>query len=302
MSSSYPTSLDTFTNPTGSDAVTSPDHAQQHSDVNDAVEALEAKVGTGTGTPASGKVLRGTGAGASGWAALDLTADVTGVLPIANGGTGGASAGAARTALGLAIGMDVQAYNALLAAIAALSSNGIIVRTAAGTAAARTITAGSSKVSIGNGDGVSANPTVDVVEANLAVANMSDGAASGTGNIVRATSPTIVTPTLTAPIRTQAQLTDAATISIDAANADEFDVTLGGNRTLGAISNFTAGKTIRILVIQDGTGSRTLAYTDTIKWRGGVAPTLTTTAAKADLITLWKARNGSIYGDFSQNY
>lgn len=47
MASTYPTSLDAFTNPTGLSLLTSPDHAQQHSDINDAVEALEAKVAIG---------------------------------------------------------------------------------------------------------------------------------------------------------------------------------------------------------------------------------------------------------------
>lgn len=45
MAINYPTSLDTLTNPTSSDALNSPDHAGQHSDANDIVEALEAKVG-----------------------------------------------------------------------------------------------------------------------------------------------------------------------------------------------------------------------------------------------------------------
>lgn len=45
MSINFPTSLDTLTNPTASDYLNSPSHAGQHSDVNDAIEALEAKVG-----------------------------------------------------------------------------------------------------------------------------------------------------------------------------------------------------------------------------------------------------------------
>lgn len=45
MSTNFPTSLDTLTNPTGTDPVTNPSHALQHSNANDAIEALEAKVG-----------------------------------------------------------------------------------------------------------------------------------------------------------------------------------------------------------------------------------------------------------------
>jgi hypothetical protein len=47
MASTYPTSLDSFTNPSASSLLTSPSHAQQHADINDAVEALEAKVAIG---------------------------------------------------------------------------------------------------------------------------------------------------------------------------------------------------------------------------------------------------------------
>jgi hypothetical protein len=47
MASTFPTSLDTFTNPTATSLLTSPSHAQQHSDINDAVEALETKVAIG---------------------------------------------------------------------------------------------------------------------------------------------------------------------------------------------------------------------------------------------------------------
>ena len=47
MAINYPTSLDTFTNPTGASLLTSPSHALQHSDINDAVEALQTKVAIG---------------------------------------------------------------------------------------------------------------------------------------------------------------------------------------------------------------------------------------------------------------
>jgi len=47
MASTFPTALDAFTNPTATSLLTSPNHAQQHSDINDAVEALEAKVAIG---------------------------------------------------------------------------------------------------------------------------------------------------------------------------------------------------------------------------------------------------------------
>jgi hypothetical protein len=45
MTTSFPSGLDALTNPTSSDGLNSPDHAGQHADLNDAVEALEAKVG-----------------------------------------------------------------------------------------------------------------------------------------------------------------------------------------------------------------------------------------------------------------
>ena len=79
-------------------------------------------------------------------------------------------------------------------------------------------------------------------------------------------------------------LTDASTIAVDLATGQNFSVTLAGNRTLGNPTNMVAGITGSVFVTQDGTGSRTLAYSSFWKFAGGTAPTLSTTAAAVDRI------------------
>lgn len=61
-----------------------------------------------------------------------------------------------------AIGSTVQAFDADLGALAGLSTSGLLARTGAGTAAARTLTGTSNRITVTNGDGVSGNPTIDI--------------------------------------------------------------------------------------------------------------------------------------------
>jgi len=93
---------------------------------------------TGTVTSTGNLTLGGTLSNVS------LATQVTGTLPVANGGTGGTTQGTARANLGT---------------VADTASNGIAARTSANTLTARTITAGTG-ITVANGDGVSGNPTV----------------------------------------------------------------------------------------------------------------------------------------------
>ena len=78
-------------------------------------------------------------------------------------------------------------------------------------------------------------------------------------------------------------LTDQATVTWDASTQEVCKLTLGGNRTLAAPSNGTTGQFISILLIQDGTGGRTVTWNAVYEFTADTAPTLTATAAKGDV-------------------
>ena len=94
-------------------------------------------------------------------------------------------------------------------------------------------------------------------------------------------------------------LTDQATITWNASTEDVAKVTLAGNRTLGSASNGTTGQFISLLIIQDGTGSRTLTWNAAYEFASDTAPTLTTTAAKGDLFVF--RYNGSKWLEVGRN-
>jgi len=81
----------------------------------------------------------------------------------------------------------------------------------------------------------------------------------------------------------ETSLTDASTITWDAQAMPITKVTLTDNRILAAPTNGAAGQFISLLIIQDATGSRTLTWNAVFEFPSETAPTLTTTAALADL-------------------
>lgn len=80
-------------------------------------------------------------------------------------------------------------------------------------------------------------------------------------------------------------LTDAASIDINMGLGINFVVTLGGNRTLAAPTGNQPGQSGIIVICQDATGSRTLAFNSAWLFAGGTDPTMSTSVSAID--ALW---------------
>ena len=90
-------------------------------------------------------------------------------------------------------------------------------------------------------------------------------------------------------------LTSSSSITIDMSTTNNHSVTLAHNTTFANPSNQVAGQSGSIFITQDGTGSRTAAWAANWKWKGGTAPTLSTTAAAVDRVDYIIAASGSIH-------
>ena len=76
-------------------------------------------------------------------------------------------------------------------------------------------------------------------------------------------------------------------IVLDFSAGNNFEFTLADSSTLGAPISPSGGQCSAITVRQDGTGSRTLAYSGGWQFAGGTPPTLTITASGVDVLSYY---------------
>lgn len=187
----------------------------------------------------------------------NLASEVTGVLPVANGGNGTGSFTDGQILIGSTSG-----------------GNSLIKATlTAGTGI--TITNGAGTISIAATGG-----TGDVVGPASSVADAASVFSGTTGKLLRY-SPTVIYHPVASGAEDKVEFgatfkdfrvaADGATVTLDLDLADQWQVTFAGNRTL-AVSNASIGQVITILRYQDATGNRTPTWWANIEWNNGLAP------------------------------
>jgi hypothetical protein len=114
------------------------------------------------------------------------------------------------------------------------------------------------------------------------------------------TNKTLTNPTVTNYVETPFTANSSTAITLALTNGTVQIITLTGNATI-TMPTATSGKSFIMFLKQDGTGSRTVTWS-TVKWAGGTAPTITSTASRQDILSFF-ADGTNWYGVVvAQNY
>lgn len=260
-------------------------------------------------------VLHGNASGAPSFSAIVLSTDVSGTLPVANGGTGAATltgvligngTSAVTAATSSTVGQVLRVTGANTYALGALdladtdAVTGVLPAANGGTGVAFS-GATNGQLPIGNGSGV----TLAALTGTTDQLTVTNGSGSITLSLPQAIATTSTPQFARLGLGTGAGATAVLTTTgifdvglFDNGNCAVTDTvtwsvgmvqksTLTGNCTYTFQAPVAAGTWFTLQVIQDGVGSRLVTWPGTVIWEGGSAPTLSTVAGSKDLCSFF---------------
>ena len=118
-------------------------------------------------------------------------------------------------------------------------------------------------------------------------------------NALSLVSGAVVNPTITNYTETRYTANSSTAITLNLANGTMQDITLTGSPTI-TMPTPAAGKSF-LLMLRTGTGSFTVTWS-TVKWAGGTAPTITSTASRMDIFSFFSDGTNWYGVTAGQNY
>ena len=312
--------------PSGTNTITvSPNDAQKLYFVkNSSGESVIFTQGSGTTvTVANGKtdvIYCDGGAGSAN--VVSLSSGLSDLLSAANNLSDVADASTSRTNLGVAIGSDVQAYDAGLASIAGLTTaaDKMIYATASDTYATTDLTSFARTI-LDDADGAAVLVTLGLT-ATAAELNILDGVTATTGEINYLDITTLGTSEASKAVTADANgdvifseeikaksynetyatvSSSSGAVTFNCETANVFQITLTENVTSITFSNPPASGTayaLTIRIVQDST-PRTITWPASTKWSDGVSPIISSSSGAVDVVTLFTTDGGTNWYGFA---
>ena len=267
---------------TATRTITAPAQSKPYIVINKTSSTQSIKI-VGAG-PTTGVTITAGTAALVAWNGVDfVTVSVmatTGILPVANGGTGLTS--------GTSGGVLAFTAAGTLASSGALAANALVIGGGAGVAPSTTTTGTGVLTFLGT-------PS----SANLAAAVTDE---TGSGSLVFATSPSVNNPTITNYTESVVAIGTVGasnTLALTSGTVQTATLTASTPCTF-TMPTATSGKSFMLQITQAATGMTTATFTG-VKWTAGTAPTITATASAVDIIS-FVAIGSTWYGSYAQAY